>query len=68
MPVATLTFNLPEEQHSFNNAVHADDMSSALWDIQIAVRAVFKHGDVTKDRLVKTLEEIRNIASEFEPK
>lgn len=66
MPTGILEFNLPEEQAEFRNAVRADLMASAMWDIQQAVRNVLKHGEPSIERYFKALEEIREIAAEYE--
>ncbi len=63
---ATLKFNLPEEQREFSNAASAQLMASSMWDIQAAVRAALKHGEPSIERYRKALEEIREIASEYE--
>ncbi len=45
MPKATLTFNLPEEQHEYRLANKAGELSLILWDFTQLVRSKTKHGD-----------------------
>ncbi len=42
---AKLTFNLPEDQHEWDNAIRADAMYCALWDLSQELRTMWKlHG------------------------
>jgi|LakMenEpi08Jun12_1017391.scaffolds.fasta_scaffold00035_32 hypothetical protein len=45
---AKLTFNLPEDQHEWENAVNANNMYLALWEIQQEIRRVWKYGELTE--------------------
>jgi len=45
---AKLTFNLPEDQHEWDNVVNANNMYCALWDIQQEIRRVWKYGELTE--------------------
>lgn len=45
---AKLTFNLPEDQHEWDNAVNANNMYCALWEIHEEIRRVWKYGELTE--------------------
>lgn len=45
---AKLTFNLPEEQHEWENVVNANNMYCAIWEIQQEIRRVWKYGELTE--------------------
>lgn len=45
---AQLTFNLPEDQHEWENVVNANNMYCAIWDIQQEIRRVWKYGELTE--------------------
>ena len=45
MPIATLRFNLDEEQSEFKSAVNGSAMKSTLWIIDQDCRNLLKHGD-----------------------
>ncbi len=66
MPLGILEFTLPEEQNEFRHATRSADMASAMWDIQAAVRAALNHGEPSIERYRKALEEIKEIAAEYE--
>lgn len=66
MPKATLEFQLPKEQQEFKRATQAMNMYCTLWDIQQECRRMMKHGDPTVDQLIKVLDDIRQMAAEFE--
>ena len=42
--IATLTFNLPEEQSEFRTTCNADKLYGALWDLDQKLRGYLKHG------------------------
>lgn len=44
MPIATLSFNLPEEKTDYDMANSAGKMYSILWEIDQDIRAVLKYG------------------------
>ena len=46
---ATLTFDLPEENSDFRDAVQAADFKSALWEIEQQLRSWEKYGHTFKD-------------------
>ena len=45
---AKLTFNLPEDKHEWDNAVNANNMYCAIWEIQQEIRRVWKYGELTE--------------------
>jgi hypothetical protein len=45
MAKATITFNLPEEQLEFNDAVHASDWKSVVWDMKQEIRKYWKYSE-----------------------
>ena len=60
MPIATLRFNLPEEEPEFNAANQGRLAKLALWDIDQKLRSLLKHGEPTPAQAVLA-EEIRNM-------
>ena len=66
MPSGILEFNLPEEKDEFENASRACDMHSAMWEIQGVVRKALKYGEPSIESYRNALDEIREIAAEFE--
>jgi hypothetical protein len=66
MPVGILEFNLPEEQREFANAFRGGDMHSSMLEIQGVVRKALKYGEPSIENYRKALEEIREIAAEYE--
>jgi hypothetical protein len=45
MPIATLRFNLDEEEHAFKAALYGSPMKNILWEIDQYCRNLLKHGD-----------------------
>ena len=45
MPVATLTYSLPDEQTEFAAAREGQDARSLIWAIDQHCRSVMKHGN-----------------------
>lgn len=66
MATGILEFNLPEEKDQFENATRACDMYASMWEIQGIVRDVLKYGEPSIERYRKALEEIKEIAAEYE--
>lgn len=60
MPIATLRFNLPEEESEFNAANQGRLAKVALWDIDQKLRSLLKHGEPTPAQAVLA-EEIRGM-------
>lgn len=56
---ATLTFNLPEDQDDFNNAVKGIDYKIALQEIGEYLRRELKYNQSLTDIEYKTIEKIR---------
>ena len=49
MPIATLRFNLPDEQSEFTAACHARAALATLWDLDNYLRSLLKHGELADD-------------------
>lgn len=45
---AKLTFDLPEDEHEWENVVNANNMYCAIWEIQQEIRRVWKYGELTE--------------------
>jgi glutamate-1-semialdehyde aminotransferase len=60
MPVATLKFQLPEEEGDFKTAVQGRDAKIALWEIDQRLRSLLKHGEPTEQE-ARLAEEIREM-------
>lgn len=45
---AILEFNLPEDKNEWDNAVNANNMYCAIWDIRQEIRRVWKYGELTE--------------------
>lgn len=56
---ATLTFNLPEDQDDFNNAVKGIDYKIALQEIAEYLRRELKYNQSLTDIEYKTIEKVR---------
>lgn len=56
---AKLTFNLPEEQHEWENAMRADAMFCALWDVSQELRTLWKYEELSEEEW-KMVERIRD--------
>jgi hypothetical protein len=59
-PVATLRFNLPDEQGDYDAARLGSKALLVLWEIDQWCRSVMKHGDPTPEAR-KLAEEIRGM-------
>ena len=46
---AKLTFNLPDDQHEWDNAVNANAMYLALWDISQEIRTLWKYEELSEE-------------------
>jgi len=46
---AKLTFNLPDDQHEWDNAVNANAMYLALWDISKELRTLWKYEELSEE-------------------
>lgn len=56
---ATLTFNLPEDQDDFNNAVKGIDYKIALQEIAEYLRRELKYNQNLSDIEYQTIEKVR---------
>lgn len=61
MPIATLEFDLPEEEGDFNAAVQGRDARLALWEIDQRCRSLIKYADDPSEDAIRLAEEIRNM-------
>lgn len=60
MPIATLEFDLPEEQPEFSAAIQGGTAKLVLWDIDQRLRSLLKHGEPGKEAAALA-EEIRRM-------
>ena len=49
---ATLTFDLKEDQHTFDCMMNAINMHSAIMELREHLRALNKYHDLTEDQLI----------------
>ena len=56
---ARLTFELPEEQEEFNDAVNGSAFKTAIWELDQYMRSQLKHGDLPDD-VHEKVQEIRD--------
>jgi len=56
---AKITFNLPEDKHEWENAMRADAMFCALWDVSQELRTLWKYEELSDDEW-KMVERIRD--------
>ena len=63
MAKAILEYDLsdPDDRHAHWMAMHADDFFSILWDVDQAMRTQYKHGDWEDEKVIKMIEEFREI-------
>jgi hypothetical protein len=61
MPLASLEFDLPEEQVEFRAAVQGSQAKATLWDIDQRCRALIKYNDDASGDARGLAEEIRNM-------
>ena len=60
MPIATITFNLPEEQHEYDLVCGASKMSLVLWHIlENMLISKIHHSEGLSEEHVKILEDMR---------
>lgn len=65
--IATLQFNLPEDQHEYEVAVQAPKVQSFLWDFSNQLRSWYKYHHDFKDAddaLEKIREEFYNLLNQ----
>jgi molecular chaperone GrpE (heat shock protein) len=56
---AKLTFELPEEQEEFNDAVNGNAFKAVIWELDQYMRSQIKHGDLADD-VHEKVQEIRD--------
>lgn len=56
---AQLTFNLPEEQEEFNDAINGNAFKAVIWELDQWMRSQIKHGELTDD-VHEKVQEIRD--------
>ena len=56
---AKLTFDLPEDKYEWENAMRADAMYSALWDLSQELRTLWKYEELSEEEW-NMVEKIRN--------
>ena len=57
---AKLTFNLPDDQHEWYNAVNANAMYLALWDLSQELRSMWKYQQYKTEEEYAIVETIRD--------
>ena len=57
---AKLTFNLPEDKHEWENAIRADAMYCALWDLSQELRIMWKYQDYQTEEQYAIVDSIRD--------
>jgi hypothetical protein len=57
---ATIEFNLPDDQHEWDNAVNANAMYLALWDISQELRSMWKYQAYNTEEEYAIVETIRD--------
>ena len=60
MPIATLRYNLPDEQGDFTAAINGRKAFLCLWEIDQRLRSLLKHGEPS-DAEARLAEEIRQM-------
>jgi glutamate-1-semialdehyde aminotransferase len=60
MPVATLKFQLPEEEGDFKSAIQGREAKTILWEIDQRLRSLLKHGEPNEQE-ARLAEEIREM-------
>ena len=57
---AKLTFNLPDDQYEWDNAVNANSMYLALWDLSQELRSMWKYQSYKTEEEYAIVETIRD--------
>ncbi len=57
---AKLTFNLPDDQHDWDNAVNANAMYLSLWDLSQELRSMWKYQQYKTEEEYAIVETIRD--------
>jgi len=64
MPVATLTFQLPDEEIDHATCINARKIASACWDADQRCRSLLKYADNPSEDAVRLAEAVREILKE----
>ena len=65
MPIATLTFNLPEDQPEFRAAVNGQSWQAPAWEIDQHLRSEVKYAsDETPEAVIEALAKVREFLRE----
>lgn len=59
MAKATITFNIPEEQTDFHDAVHASDYKAVIWDLDQKLRSKIKYDESIDNQTELAFEIVR---------
>jgi hypothetical protein len=59
MPIATLSFELPEEATEFREAVQGPSAKGVLWQLDEFLRMRVKHGELSAE-VAAALQEVRD--------
>ena len=65
MAKATITFNLPEEQQEFNDAVHASDYKAVLWSLDQKLRSEIKYSEQIDNSTESAYQNVRDMIRGF---
>ena len=57
---ATIEFNLPEDKYEWENAIRADAMFCALWDLSQELRTMWKYQQYQTEEEYAIVESIRD--------
>jgi hypothetical protein len=57
---ATIEFNLPEDKYEWDNAIRADAMYLALWDLSQELRSMWKYKEYKTEEEYAIVETIRD--------
>jgi hypothetical protein len=57
---ATIEFNLPEDKYEWENAIRADAMYLALWDLSQELRSMWKYQQYKTEEEYAIVETIRD--------
>ncbi len=61
MAKATITFNLPDEQQEFMDAVHASDYKAVICDLDQKLRSKIKYDDTIDNQTELAYQSVRDI-------
>lgn len=65
MPTATLTFNLPDEDHEFKAASNGLSWQHLAWELDQYLRSEIKYaGDETPEAVIEALQRVRDFLHE----